>query len=142
MQRNKKVAMAVGLTAVATMIISACSSSKNNGGGGPSAASSNGQGSNQNLSAAFNAATIGFVNASTKTGGSLKLLASGDCDSWDPANTYYGWCWNMDRLYIRTLVGYASTPGANNVKPEPDLATALGDHNADFTQWTYHLKDV
>jgi len=142
MQRNKKVAMAVGLTAAATMIISACSSSKGSGSNGPSGNSTNGNGSNQNLSAAFNAATIGFVNASTKTGGSLNLLASGDCDSWDPANTYYGWCWNMDRLYVRTLVGYSSVPGANNVKIEGDLATGLGEHNADFTQWTYHLKDV
>lgn len=134
--------MAVGLTAAATMIISACSSSKGSGSSGPSGSSSNGNGSNQNLSAAFNAATIGFVNASPKTGGSLNLLASGDCDSWDPANTYYGWCWNMDRLYVRTLVGYSSIPGANHVAIEGDLATGLGEHNADFTQWTYHLKDV
>lgn len=135
--------MAVGLTAAATMIISACGSSSSGGkGGGPTASASNGSGSNQNLPAAFNAATIGFVNASNKTGGSLNLLASGDCDSWDPANTYYGWCWNMDRLYIRTLVGYSSIPGANNVAIEPDLATALGEHNATFDQWTYHLKDV
>ena len=95
-----------------------------------------------NLPAAFNAATIGFVNASSKTGGSLNLLASGDCDSWDPANTYYGWCWNMQRLFTRTLVGYSTIPGANHVAIEGDLATGLGEHNADFTQWTYHLKDV
>ena len=134
--------MAVGLTAAATMIISACSSSSKGGSSGPQATSTNGNGKNQNLSAAFNAATIGFVNASTKTGGSLNLLASGDCDSWDPANTYYGWCWNMQRLFTRTLVGYSTIPGANNVGIEGDLATGLGEHNADFTQWTYHLKDV
>jgi peptide/nickel transport system substrate-binding protein len=134
--------MAVGLTAAATMIISACGSSGGSGSNQPSSNSSNGSGGNQNLPAAFNAATIGFVNASTKTGGTLNLLASGDCDSWDPANTYYGWCWNMDRLYVRTLVGYSSIPGANNVAIEGDLATGLGEHNADFTQWTYHLKDV
>src|SRR5438067_929360 len=113
MQRNSKVAMAVGLTAAATMIISACGSS-GSGSKGPQTTSSNQSGGNQNLPAAFNAATIGFVNASTKTGGNLNLLASGDCDSWDPANTYYGWCWNMDRLYTRTLVGYSSIPGANH----------------------------
>jgi len=133
--------MAVGLTAAATMIISACGSS-GSGSKGPQTTSSNQSGGNQNLPAAFNAATIGFVNASTKTGGNLNLLASGDCDSWDPANTYYGWCWNMDRLYTRTLVGYSSIPGANHVAIEGDLATALGEHNADFTQWTYHLKDA
>jgi peptide/nickel transport system substrate-binding protein len=93
------------------------------------------------VSAAFNAALTGFVNQSTKTGGTLHLAASGDCDSWDPAATYYAWCWNMQRLITRTLVGYASVPGVNNAnKLEPDAATALGDHNADFTQWTYHIK--
>jgi peptide/nickel transport system substrate-binding protein len=47
----------------------------------------------------------------------------------------------MQRLFTRTLVGYASLPGANNgSKLEPDLATAMGQHNATFTQWTYTLK--
>ncbi|MEO9238365.1 MAG: ABC transporter substrate-binding protein [Jatrophihabitantaceae bacterium] len=135
--------MAVGLTAAATMIISACSSSGGGGNNnGPTASASNASGGNVSVSAAFNAATIGFVNASTKTGGSLNLVATGDCDSWDPANTYYGWCWNMQRLFTRTLVGYSSIPGANHVAIEGDLATGLGTHNADFTEWTYHLKTV
>jgi peptide/nickel transport system substrate-binding protein len=139
MQRNRRVATAVGLTAAATMIITACGSS-----GGtkstPSSGSTNASGTNEGVAATFNAATTGFVNKSTKTGGSLNLVATGDCDSWDPADTYYGWCWNMQRLFTRTLVGYSSLPGANNVAIEPDLATALGEHNADFTQWTYKLK--
>jgi len=134
--------MAVGLTAAATMVITACGSS---GGGGSTnngskTPSGNASGGNVSVPAAFNAATIGFVNKSDKTGGSLNLVATGDCDSWDPANTYYGWCWNMQRLFTRTLVGYSSVPGANNVGIEPDLATGLGEHNADFTEWTYKLK--
>lgn len=135
--------MAVGLTAAATMIISACGSGGGgNNTGGSTASASNANGGNNSVAAAFNAATIGFVNKSSKTGGSLNLLATGDCDSWDPANTYYGWCWNMQRLFTRTLVGYSSIPGANNVAIEGDLATGLGEHNADFTQWTYHLKTI
>jgi peptide/nickel transport system substrate-binding protein len=143
MQLNRRVGVAVGLTAAATMIVTACGSGggsgNNNNSGAPA---SNGQGSAKGVPAAFNAATIGFENQSDKTGGSLNLVATGDCDSWDPANTYYGWCWNMQRLFTRTLVGYSSVPGANNVGIEPDLATGLGEHNADFTQWTYHLKDI
>jgi peptide/nickel transport system substrate-binding protein len=135
---------------VAVTVIAACGSGKGNSSassassGGSSSASapaSNASGSNQGVPADYNAATIGLVNPSTKTGGSITLLASGDCDSWDPAVTYYAWCWNMQRLFTRTLVGYASLPGANNAsKLEPDMATALGEHNADFTQWTYKLK--
>ena len=140
---NKKVAVAVGLTAAASMIITACGSGGGSGNdNNPKASQSNLSGSNQGVAAAFNAATIGFVNKSDKTGGSLNLVATGDCDAWDPANTYYGWCWNMQRLFTRTLVGYSSIPGANNVSIEPDLATSLGEHNATFDQWTYHLKDV
>ena len=107
--------MAVGLTAAATMVMTACGSSDSGGGGGsstsPKPGSSNADGSDQSLQAAFNAATIGFVNKSDKKGGSLNLLATGDCDAWDPANTYYGWCWNMQRLFTRTLVGYSSYLG-------------------------------
>jgi peptide/nickel transport system substrate-binding protein len=142
MHLNKKVAAAVGLTAAATLIITACSSGGGTGNNNNTASQSNSNGSNQGVPAAFNAATVGFVNKSDKNGGSLNLVATGDCDAWDPANTYYGWCWNMQRLFTRTLVGYSSIPGANNVGIEPDLATALGEHNADFTQWTYHLKDI
>ena len=142
MQLNRKVGVAVGLTAAATMIITACGSGGGNGNSNSGSSQSNANGSNQSVAPAFNAATIGFVNKSSKTGGSLNLVATGDCDSWDPANTYYGWCWNMQRLFTRTLVGYSSVPGANNVGIEGDLATGLGEHNSGFTQWTYHLKDV
>jgi len=139
MQRKGRLAAAVGLTAAAAMVVTACGSGASSG-NKSTASASNASGQNKPVAAAFNAATIGFVNASSKTGGSLNLEATGDCDSWDPANTYYGWCWNMQRLFTRTLVGYSSVPGANNVAIEPDLATGLGEHNADFTQWTYHLK--
>ncbi|HEX2903639.1 MAG TPA: ABC transporter substrate-binding protein [Jatrophihabitans sp.] len=134
--------MAVGLTAAAAMVVTACGSGSGSNSSKSTASASNASGSNQSVSASFNAATIGFVNKSDKTGGTLNLGATGDCDSWDPANTYYAWCWNMQRLFTRTLVGYSSLPGANNVAIEGDLATGLGDHSADFKTWTYHLKDV
>lgn len=140
MLRKRRVAFAVGLTAVAAMVVTACGGGSSNNTGGPKSSASNANGTTAGVAAAFNAATIGFVNKSDKPGGSLNLVATGDCDSWDPANTYYGWCWNMQRLFTRTLVGYSSIPGANNIAIEGDLATGLGQHNADFTQWTYKLK--
>jgi peptide/nickel transport system substrate-binding protein len=79
------------------------------------------------------------INRSTKTGGTLNLLSSADCDSWDPQNTYFGWCWNMQRLFSRSLVGYAKLYG-DKYQLAPDLATSLGKHNANFTQWSYTLK--
>jgi peptide/nickel transport system substrate-binding protein len=87
----------------------------------------------------FNAAANNILNPSTKTGGTLRLLAGEDCDSWDPGRTSYGWCWNMQRLITRTLIGYAKVNGSD-FELAPDLATSLGQHNADCTQWTYTLK--
>lgn len=94
--------------------------------------------------AGFDAARSGVVNQSDKTGGELKLGGTSDCDSWDPAATYNGYCWNLQRLMTRTLVGTPVTgnPDKAPVAGElvPDLATALGEANEDKTVWTYHLR--
>jgi peptide/nickel transport system substrate-binding protein len=96
-------------------------------------------GSSSSGNSTFNEAVDGVVNPSTAQGGTLKLLSSTDCDSWDPARTYYGWCWNMQRIFTRSLIGYKTVNGTTPVLA-PDLATTMGTHNADFTKWTYTLK--
>ena len=125
MKQKTKVLGIVSLVAAAAIALSGCSS--NSGGttttGNPS----------------FNAAVNAVYNPSTKTGGTLKLLASTDCDSWDPARTYYGFCWNLQRLFSRTLIGYSKLNG-DKFTLAPDMATNMGTHNADFTEWTYTLK--
>jgi len=88
----------------------------------------------------FNVSTTRIINPSTQAGGTLRLGAGSDCDSWDPAIAYYGYCWNLQRLYARTLVTFAPDP-TRPTDLEPDLATAVGTPNADFTQFTYTLKD-
>jgi peptide/nickel transport system substrate-binding protein len=45
----------------------------------------------------------------------------------------------MQRIYVRSLVGYSKVNGAKFTLA-PDLATSLGKHNANFTQWSYTLK--
>lgn len=87
---------------------------------------------------AYNAARNNILNPATKTGGTLRLLSNGDCDSWDPAQVTFRWCWSMQRLITRTLVGYANVN--TRVRLGPDLATSLGRHNSDYTRWTYVLK--
>ena len=139
MKRHPMVSAAIGLAAAA-IVISGCSSSPSSstpGGGGSSAAGSSSAASGG--SAAYNAAADNIVNASTKTGGTLNLLAASDCDSWDPQRTYYGWCWNMQRLFTRSLIGYSKLNGTKFTLA-PDLATDMGTHNADYSQWTYTLK--
>lgn len=119
----------IAAAAVGALLLAGCTS----GGGGSTT------GSSGSSTPAFNAAVNSVYNPSTKAGGTLKLLASTDCDSWDPARTYYGWCWNMQRLFSRTLVGYKTVNG-NKFTLAPDMATSMGTHNADFTSWTYTLQ--
>jgi peptide/nickel transport system substrate-binding protein len=129
--RHRKVSAALGIAAA--IVISGCSSSASST-SGTSTPSSSSSGA-----AGYSAAYGKIVNPSTTTGGTLNLLTSSDCDSWDPQRTYYGWCWNMQRLFTRSLIGYQVLNGTKFVLA-PDLATDMGTHNANFTQWTYTLK--
>jgi peptide/nickel transport system substrate-binding protein len=123
--RRRGIAAIAAVTAAA-FVLAGCASS-----GGSSSASSG--------SSTYGASIAAVNLPSTKTGGTMKLLASADCDSWDPVNTYYGWCWNMQRLFSRTLIGYSKVNGTKFTLT-PDLATSLGSHNANFTSWTFKLK--
>jgi peptide/nickel transport system substrate-binding protein len=93
-----------------------------------------------NASAVYNAAIGKVFNPSTKKGGTLRLAHSGDFDSLDPADTYYGYSWDFIRLYGRSLVMFAPKPGADGLKLVPDLAESLGQASADAKTWTYKLK--
>ena len=150
MNRHRMRPAAIGIAVAAAIVISGCSSStsSNSSSSTPSSgasssasssASSTSSGGGTTTNAAYNAAADNIVNASSKTGGTLNLLTSSDCDSWDPQRTYYGWCWNMQRLFTRSLIGYKVLNGTKFVLA-PDLATDMGTHNATFTQWTYTLK--
>ena len=125
MKIKRKSLVLVSLLAATAMALVGCSSPTK-----PATASG---------ASSFNAAVDGIVNPSTVKGGTVKLLSSTDCDSWDPQNTYYGWCWNMQRLFTRSLLGYQKVNGSKPVLA-PDLATDMGTHNADFTKWTYTLQ--
>ena len=127
MKKKGRGLAAISLIAAAALALAACSATS-----GSSSGSSGTQ-------ASFNAAVNGVVNPSKVQGGTLNLISSTDCDSWDPQRTYYGWCWNMQRLFTRSLVGYSTVNGTKPVLA-PDLATTIGTHNANFTQWTYTLK--
>jgi peptide/nickel transport system substrate-binding protein len=127
MSYTRRATQIAAVGAVAALALAACGGSASNG---PNTSSSGGS--------SFNAAITNIVNPSSKTGGTLKLSATGDCDAWDGANMYYAFCWDLSRLYERTLMAYQSKPGPTVAVP--DLATAAGAHSADFKTWTYHLK--
>lgn len=128
MTNNRRVARLAAVGAVGALALAACGGS----GSGSSTTSATTSG--------FNAAATSIVNPSDKTGGTVKLGASGDCDSYDPARTYYAWCWDVQRLFSRSLMGFAPKPGSAGTEVIPDLATGDPTVNADSTEWTYTIS--
>ncbi|MEU7907970.1 ABC transporter substrate-binding protein [Actinoplanes sp. NPDC049118] len=97
-------------------------------------------GSTSTSKAEFNAAMTKVFNPSDKKGGTIKLANSGDWDTVDPGETYYGYSWNFLRLYGRGLLMFKPTPGAEGNKVTPDLAEGLGVPSDGGKTWTYKLR--
>ncbi|MEV4635768.1 ABC transporter substrate-binding protein [Actinoplanes sp. NPDC049548] len=90
--------------------------------------------------AEFNAALDKVFNPSEKKGGTIRLANSGDWDTLDPGETYYGYSWDFLRLYGRSLLTYKASPGATGNELTPDLAEGLGETNDNGKTWTYKLR--
>lgn len=88
----------------------------------------------------FNAALDKVFNPSEKKGGTVTYANSGDWDSLDPGETYYGYSWNFLRNYGRALVMFKSTPGGGSNELVGDLAEGLGVPSDDGKTWTYKLR--
>jgi peptide/nickel transport system substrate-binding protein len=127
---------AVAATAAIALALAACGSSNNNSGGSGGNTNNNGGGA----SAGFNAAKDNVFNPSDKKGGTLKMANSGNWDSVDPGDTYYGFSWNFLRNYGRSLVTFKSAAGADGNTLVPDLAESLGVASDNSKTWTYKLR--
>lgn len=119
-------ALALGLTA--------CGGS---GSSGDSGSSASGGGT---TTAKFNAALDSVFNPSTTKGGIVKLANSGDWDSLDTGDTYYGYSWNFARLYSRALLTFKVVPGDKSNELTPDLAEGMGKPSDDNKTWTYKIR--
>jgi peptide/nickel transport system substrate-binding protein len=123
--------MVAGAAALTLGLTAAC------GGGSDDKNNSN---NNSSSGASFNAAATQVVNASDKAGGTLNLWSPQAPDSLDPAISYYAWTIDLNRLYSRTLMTYASKPGKDGLQLVPDLAQAAPTVSADGKTYTYKLK--
>ena len=127
MRKNKLLAYTAMASAVG-LAAAACGSSSNStssGGGGASG---------------YSAAVTSIVNQNSTAGGSVVYDDAATLDSADPGNTYQAANWDFLRLYDRTMLSYTPKPGAAGLVPEGDLATGLGQHNANNTVWTYTIQ--
>ncbi|OLB87202.1 MAG: ABC transporter substrate-binding protein [Actinobacteria bacterium 13_2_20CM_2_66_6] len=129
MRRKTAVAVIAASMAIA-LGLTACGSNK------PTTSNSGGTAATPE----FNAGVGKVYNASDKKGGTLRMAATGDWDSLDPADTYYGYSWDFVRLYGRSLVMFAPKPGPDGLKLIPDLAESLGQSSADAKTWTYKIR--
>ena len=132
MRRPRLVRFAIGASALA-LVAAGC-------GGGSSGGGNNPAPKPKAAANVFNAGLSGVRNQSTKAGGTLNFISDGDCDYWDPARTYYGFCWDMQRLISRGLMGYVAAPGNASLNVVPDLATAAGTSNDGGKTWSYKIK--
>jgi len=126
--RNSRVLVAT--TAVLALgLTAACGGNDDSTSGGTSSAK-----------AEFNAANTKVVNASDKKGGTIRLANSGDWDTLDPGETYYGYSWNFLRLYGRSLLTFKVAPGEAGNELTPDLAEGLGVPSDGAKTWTYKIR--
>lgn len=89
----------------------------------------------------FDLGSTEIVNPSEETGGTLKYASEADFDSADPGDTYYGWSWNFQRYYARTLLAFNPEPGEAATELIPDMAVDLPEPNDDFTEWTIEIQE-
>lgn len=79
---------------------------------------------------------------SGEAGGTLTLLAVDPIDRLDPQRVVALPAVNVvTRLLTRTLTTYAAEPTPGGTRIVADLATDTGTPNADFTEWTWTLKE-
>ena len=76
------------------------------------------------------------------TGGVLRIAGESDVDFMDPVATYYTLGFFVHHGVSRTLMAFPTggSPEEQGV-PVPDLAAADPEHNEDFTEWTFEMKD-
>jgi peptide/nickel transport system substrate-binding protein len=127
---GKTKVMVAGTAVVAMGLTAAC------GGGGSKSENNGGSGSKSS----YNAAITSVVNPGDKKGGTLNLWSSQDADSWDPAISYYAFVIDLQRLYSRTLMTYATKVGKDGLELVPDLAEAAPQLSADKKTYTYKLR--
>ena len=129
--RPRAFAIVTGAVAL-TMMGAACSSSSTSGSG------SNTTGP-QALAAGYQAVNPG--SGAPQRGGTLNEIGVSDVTYMDYDVGYYTLDYQMLRTMVRQLYSWPAVPNANNLKPAPDLATAMPVVSYNGLKQTVTLRD-
>src|SRR6478672_8596050 len=116
--KNTRV-MVVATAAAVALGLSACAGSTT-----PGTTPSGSAGGGAGAAPSANAALTAVFNPSDKKGGTLRFGSSGDFDSVDPGDTYYGLSWDFLRNYARQLVS-RSEEHTSELQSRSDLVCRL-----------------
>ena len=82
------------------------------------------------------------IDGAQKGGIVTVLTNTGLTTTIDPAEAYYLDTMSIDgQLITRSLTQYKYDPTTKQMVLVPDLATDLGQHNDDYTKWTFTIRD-
>ena len=77
-----------------------------------------------------------------EAGGTVKVISFTPLETMDPSEIYYVHTYAIGSgLIFRSLTQYSIDPETGNAVLVPDLATDLGTHNEDYTEWTFTIRD-
>ena len=130
----------IAISAVGMLALSACG-----GSGSSSTAGGSGQNNNDlgNTGNGQDAKAQGPVNISGATkGGTVTVLTLGGLTTTiDPSESYYTDTSSiLSGLITRSLTQYKYDPTTKQMILVPDLATDLGTHNDNYTQWKFTIR--
>lgn len=128
-------------SAAALMFLSACGGSDEGGGGDPAGNENIGDGGN--IGDAQDPTREGPVEIEgAEEGGIVKLISVTPLETMDPSEAYYVHSGAiLSGLVTRSLTQWAYDPETKSVTLVPDLAVDLGEHNEDYTEWSFEIRE-
>jgi peptide/nickel transport system substrate-binding protein len=131
----------IAISAVGMLALSACGgsgSSSNTAAGGQDNNKLGDTGNNQDPTAKGPVTIDG-----AQKGGIVTVLTLGGLTTTiDPSESYYTDTSSiLSGLITRSLTQYKYDPASKNMVLVPDLATDLGQHNDNYTKWTFTIRD-
>ena len=130
----------IAISAVGVLALSACGGSGSNSEGDAQASQNSQLGNTGNGQDATAKGPVTISGA--QQGGTVTVLTlAGLTTTFDPSEIYYT---DTDSIFTglvgRSLTQYKYDPTSKQMILVPDLATDLGQHNDNYTQWTFTIR--